>query len=76
MCARQVIDLFSVYFIIDANTGFAVGELGRIVKTTNYGINWDIQISGMVIAYLQVFHESTSVWLFAQWNTSKLLMEG
>ena len=35
----QVNNLRSVKFV-DANTGFAVGEKGTIIKTYNAGTNW------------------------------------
>lgn len=38
-------NLSSVYFI-DATTGYMVGELGTIVKTTDGGITWTSLISG------------------------------
>ncbi len=37
-------DLYSFQFI-DANTAFAVGDSGTIIKTTNGGINWISQYS-------------------------------
>jgi photosystem II stability/assembly factor-like uncharacterized protein len=37
--------LHSVYFT-DANTGYAVGDSGTILKTTNGGTNWDMKYSG------------------------------
>ncbi|MCX7611947.1 MAG: YCF48-related protein, partial [Ignavibacterium sp.] len=39
--------LYSVKFI-DANTGWAVGELGTIIKTTDGGINWTVQSSDTI----------------------------
>jgi hypothetical protein len=38
-------DLRAVYFT-DANTGIAVGTSGRIIRTTNSGLNWNIITSG------------------------------
>ena len=38
-------DLFSVDFV-DQNTGWAVGDGGTILKTTNGGTNWILQTSG------------------------------
>jgi photosystem II stability/assembly factor-like uncharacterized protein len=37
--------LHSVYFA-DANTGYAVGAGGKILKTTDGGTNWSVQSSG------------------------------
>ncbi|MGH7595302.1 MAG: YCF48-related protein, partial [bacterium] len=37
--------LYSVYFT-DANTGWAAGEVGTILKTTNGGSTWSAQTSG------------------------------
>jgi photosystem II stability/assembly factor-like uncharacterized protein len=38
-------NLNSVYFT-DANTGYAVGDSGTIIKTNDGGDNWGIQSSG------------------------------
>jgi len=45
--------LNSVYFT-DENTGFAVGDNGTILKTTNGGINWLTQNSGTDVILLSV----------------------
>ena len=34
-------------FFVDNNTGWAVGQRGKIVKTTNSGITWSLQSSGV-----------------------------
>jgi len=39
-------NLASVYFI-DANTGYAVGKSGTILKTTDGGTNWTALSSGI-----------------------------
>ncbi|MDH3268545.1 MAG: YCF48-related protein, partial [Ignavibacteria bacterium] len=55
--------LYSVYFT-DANTGFAVGESGKIIKTTNGGMNWDSQISGTSDRLSSIFfYESNTGWI-------------
>jgi len=38
--------LYSVHFPVDAQTGYAVGDLGTILKTTDGGANWVSQSSG------------------------------
>lgn len=38
--------LSSVFFI-DANTGWAAGNTGTIIKTTDGGVNWQLQSSGV-----------------------------
>ncbi|MFA6599212.1 MAG: YCF48-related protein [Ignavibacteriaceae bacterium] len=40
---------------IDANTGIAVGELGRIMKTTDGGLNWSSISSGFT-SHINSFH--------------------
>ncbi|MDQ3020610.1 MAG: YCF48-related protein, partial [Bacteroidota bacterium] len=37
--------LYSVDFV-NTNTGYAVGTVGTIMKTTNGGGNWEVQNSG------------------------------
>ena len=41
-------DLTGVCFT-DANTGTAVGQVGKIIRTTNSGTNWTTQTSGITI---------------------------
>lgn len=36
--------LSSAYFV-DANTGWAVGNMGSIIKTTDGGVTWSLQLS-------------------------------
>ena len=38
-------DLLSVFFT-DANTGYVVGDNGTIAKTSDGGMNWDVQTVG------------------------------
>ncbi|MBL0106773.1 MAG: hypothetical protein IPP52_05660 [Ignavibacteria bacterium] len=38
--------VLSVKFV-DANTGFAAGKIGTIIKTTNSGVNWYLLNSGI-----------------------------
>lgn len=52
--------LYSVKFV-DSNTGYAVGCLGTILKTTNGGALWISQVSG-------TFNDLTSVF-FTDVNT-------
>lgn len=47
-------DLYSV-FAVDANTVFAIGNSGTIIKTTNGGINWNILNSGTTDSLFSIF---------------------
>ena len=47
-------DLLSVYFT-NANTGWAVGQSGKILKTTNSGTTWSTQSSGTTELLRNVF---------------------
>jgi hypothetical protein len=38
--------IFSVHFPVDAQTGYAVGDMGTILVTTNGGGTWVSQVSG------------------------------
>jgi photosystem II stability/assembly factor-like uncharacterized protein len=51
--AAQV-PLLSVFFT-DANTGYAVGDLGTILKTTNGGTNWSEKASGTTVWLTSVY---------------------
>ncbi len=56
-------NLTSVHFI-DENTGWAVGDLGTIRKTTNAGENWSNQSSGTNNLLLSVFFIDQNVgWI-------------
>lgn len=44
----NILNLHSVFFS-DENTGYAVGDLGKIIKTEDAGENWSIQNSGNYI---------------------------
>src|SRR4030095_7493388 len=50
---------------VDANTGTVVGEYGTIVRTTDGGSSWTIQVSGTTQTLLAVFftdvHNGTAV---------------
>jgi len=50
-------NLFSVHFT-DANTGYAVGDSGIILKTTNGGTNWTPQNSGATRCLASVYFPS------------------
>ena len=50
-------NLYSVHFT-DANIGYAVGDSGIILKTTNGGTNWAPQNSGVTLALLSVHFPS------------------
>ena len=47
-------NLYSVYFT-NADTGYAVGDSGRIIKTTDGGTNWIRQTSGTTSTLNSVF---------------------
>jgi hypothetical protein len=47
--------LHSVFFI-DANIGYAAGEFGTILNTTDGGITWNFQISGTGLRLNSVFY--------------------
>ncbi len=52
--------LNSVYFT-DANTGYAVGTSGTILKTMNGGLNWNLQTTGTTDALFSVFFINTNI---------------
>ncbi len=53
-------DFFSIYFI-NQLTGFAVGYTGRIIKTTNAGINWMSKLTNSTVRLNSVYFPSDSV---------------
>ncbi len=53
-------NLRSVHFT-DANTGYAVGDSGTILKTINGGSNWEIQSSGITYDLHSVYFPSVSI---------------
>jgi photosystem II stability/assembly factor-like uncharacterized protein len=46
--------LYSVFFT-DSNNGYAVGDLGTIIKTTDGGTTWTIYYSGYATCLLSIF---------------------
>lgn len=44
----------SVYSI-DANTGYAVGDFGTIIKTINGGTTWSVLLSGIIHCLWSVY---------------------
>jgi len=55
--------LYGSYFV-DANTGWAVGRNGTILKTTNGGTNWTAQTSGRTSWLYDIhFVSSTTGWV-------------
>jgi photosystem II stability/assembly factor-like uncharacterized protein len=48
-----------VYFT-DADTGYAIGDSGTILKTTDGGDNWSIQSSGLLKSLRSVFFTSSN----------------
>jgi photosystem II stability/assembly factor-like uncharacterized protein len=54
--------LYGLYFI-NANTGWAVGNSGRILKTVNGGVSWTAQTSGTTAVLEDVyFTDATHGW--------------
>jgi len=55
-------NLNAIYFI-DAETGFACGAAGTIIKTTNGGTNWSVLISGSSaeIRSIHFFNSTTGI---------------
>ena len=55
-------NLNSVYFV-DINTGWAVGDSGTILNTTNGGTNWNVQtIDTMFSLYSVHFEDNNTGW--------------
>jgi len=50
------VTLYSVHFPVDAQTGYAVGWSGTILKTTDGGANWVSQTSGFPSSFLYAVH--------------------
>jgi photosystem II stability/assembly factor-like uncharacterized protein len=56
-------DILEDIFFVDANNGWAVGENGIVLHTTNGGNSWDIQTSGTEEKLLSVsFADSAVGW--------------
>ncbi len=53
-------DLNDVFFI-DADTGFAVGNSGAIIKTTNGGVNWSSLNSNGLFTINSVYFINSNV---------------
>jgi photosystem II stability/assembly factor-like uncharacterized protein len=68
----QANNLTSTYFV-NSNTGYAVGEVGTILKTTDGGDNWVIQQSGIRINLRRVYFINSNTG-FALGDTSRLFM--
>jgi photosystem II stability/assembly factor-like uncharacterized protein len=71
-------NLNSVHFI-DANTGWAVGESGTIIKTTNSGVTWLNQTSGTNHKLLDVQFKNINLGLAAGgtgefWNPDSVIL--
>ncbi len=48
---------------IDSNTGWACGDNGMILKTTNGGINWNFQLSGITNSLSSIFTiDGVNLW--------------
>lgn len=46
----------------DAGIGLAVGDLGRIVRTTNHGLTWTPALSGVPVNFTSVAISGDSAW--------------
>ena len=70
-----VYNLHSVHFA-DENTGWAVGDNGTILKTTNGGDDWFIQTSNTTIA-LHKIHcaDSNTVWVIGHYFVEKIVLK-
>jgi len=61
--------MYSVYFT-DANTGWAGGRFGKLVKTTDGGNSWDDQLDGTGATYYSIkFSDSSTGWAVGDYNT-------
>lgn len=70
------ITLRSVFFI-DANTGFAVGDDGTIIKTTDGGNDWDDRTSGTTRTLRSVFFINASTgWVVGSDGTIRKTTNG
>lgn len=50
--------------MLDAGTGWAVGDAGRILKTINGGVNWSVQTSGVTTQLNDVeFADARNGWV-------------
>lgn len=64
-------DLRSVFFV-DQNTGWAVGNNGVILSTSNGGLSWQAQTSGSAASLLSVvFVDSSNGWAVGSTSDSK-----
>lgn len=64
--------LYSVFFV-DCNLGFAVGERGTILKTTNGGTNWEKKIIGSTTnVFFSVFFVDANIGYIATADNSYL----
>jgi len=59
--------LTNCYFI-DRNTGWAAGDSGVIIKTTNGGINWTIQNSGIFNSIEEIFFLNVNTGWATAWE--------
>ena len=54
--------LYSVFFL-DSDNGWAVGNGGIILQTTNGGTTWTIEGAGLTTAFLRGVHFTSYKWL-------------
>jgi photosystem II stability/assembly factor-like uncharacterized protein len=54
MGTNEYLNLNTIYFT-DANTGYAVGDSGIIIKTINGGVSWTVQPSGTASHLMSVY---------------------
>jgi photosystem II stability/assembly factor-like uncharacterized protein len=66
--------VFNSTYFIDENTGFAVGESGTIMKTSNGGTTWTSKTSGTTEMLESVFFVSSSVGFIAGGNWGKYIV--
>ncbi|MEP7109170.1 MAG: YCF48-related protein [Ferruginibacter sp.] len=60
-------DIYSVYFL-SRDTGFAVGLLGRIIKTINGGINWSAYSTFTYLPVTAASFGTSTTGYAANWN--------
>ena len=67
--------LHDLYFL-NENIGYAVGELGRIMKTVDGGHNWTMQNSGIYILYDIFFLDEKTGYAVGNGSTILKTMDG
>ncbi len=58
---------------IDENTGYAAGNVGTVMKTTNGGINWELKNIGFEIILLSIFFIDENTGFVSGGNSGTIL---